>query len=138
VLPFPGTLDEYLYHLEQVARADVPEGTPGGVDGESPGQKLGERDRKRLEAEARQQRSALQAPIKKEIARVEARIAELEEALKAAEAALADPATYADFARARPHVEAQSAAREELEPLYAAWEDAQGRLAAASGESHAG
>jgi ATP-binding cassette subfamily F protein 3 len=126
---FPGTLDEYLYHLEQVASAD-PSAPPAAAGAVAAPAKLSDKERKRLEAEARQRRSALQAPIKKEIARIESRIAELEAALKEAETVLADPAVYADFARARPHVETQASAKAELEPLYAAWEEAQGRLAA--------
>jgi ATP-binding cassette subfamily F protein 3 len=42
--------------------------------------------------------------------------------------ALADPALYQDFARAKPLIERQRAAKDELERFYAAWEEAQGRL----------
>ncbi|MEN9800072.1 MAG: hypothetical protein RL653_3769 [Pseudomonadota bacterium] len=134
---FPGTLDEYLYHLDQVASAD-PSSLPVAAGSAPAPVKISEKERKRLEAEARQRRSALQGPIKKEIARIEARISELEAALKDAEAALADPAVYADFSRARPHVETQASARAGLEPLYVAWEEAQARLAATEAETHDG
>ena len=60
----------------------------------------------------------------------EVRIAALERDEKEASAALADPALYQDFARAKPLIERQRAAKEELEGLYAAWEAAQQRLAA--------
>jgi ATP-binding cassette subfamily F protein 3 len=81
-----------------------------------------EKDRKRAEAEARNARYAREKPVKDAIARIEARIAELERVQKEAEAALADPALYSDFARARPHVEALAAAKGELEGLYVEWE----------------
>jgi ATP-binding cassette subfamily F protein 3 len=44
-----------------------------------------------------------------------------------AEASLADPAIYQDFARARPHIERKAAAEAELAALYPDWE----RVAAA-------
>jgi ATP-binding cassette subfamily F protein 3 len=61
-------------------------------------------------------------PLRQAIAGLEARIAELEASQKAAEAALADPALYQDFAKARPHVEALAAAKTELAQLYEQWE----------------
>jgi ATP-binding cassette, subfamily F, member 3 len=63
--------------------------------------------------------------VKDAIAKLEARIGELERVQKDAEAALADPALYADFARARPHVDALAAAKGELEGLYSEWEEKQ-------------
>ena len=53
----------------------------------------------------------------------------LEAEVKEAEGLLADPALYQDFAVAKPHIERQRAAREALEGLYAAWEQAHDRLA---------
>jgi ATP-binding cassette subfamily F protein 3 len=127
VTPYPGNLDDYLYHLSQVAAAeDATPAAPGG-NGAAP-RALTDRDRKRQEAEARQQRSRVEGPIRKEIASLEARIAELEEAQKAREAELADPALYDDFARARPVMDALASARAELETLYARWEAAHARL----------
>ncbi len=136
VTPYPGNLDDYLYHLQQVAAAEEAaaraEGSQqqanGATSGPAPGAKLSDKERKRLEAEERQRRSKVEGPIKKEIAQIEARIAELEAAQKAREAELADPALYEDFARARPVMDAVAAAKAELESLYARWEDAHARL----------
>ena len=75
-------------------------------------------------------RRARERPLRDAIAQLEARIAKLEAAQKAAEASLADPALYQDFARARPHVEALSAARAELAERYADWESKQLELEA--------
>ncbi len=93
-----------------------------------------ERERRRAEAEARNARYRLERPLREEIARLEARIAELEADEREATAALADPKLYEDFARAKPHIERQGAAKAELERLYAEWEGAQGRLLALGGE----
>jgi ATP-binding cassette subfamily F protein 3 len=126
VVPFPGNLDDWLYHqrqLEEEAAAD-------GAD--APGRDA-ERERRRAEAEARNARYRHEKPVRDEIARLEARIAELEAEERSATEALSDPAAYQDFARARPHLEAQRRAREELEGLYARWE-AQHQLLERTGE----
>jgi ATP-binding cassette subfamily F protein 3 len=74
----------------------------------------------------------VEGPIKKEIARIEERIAALEAEQKEREARLADPALYNDFAKAKPLMDTHRAGKEELEKLYAEWEAAQERLAQAS------
>jgi ATP-binding cassette subfamily F protein 3 len=118
----PGNLDDWLYHQRQLAEAAA--GGEGTAAREREAEARGGSDkaRRRAEAEARNARRAREKPVRDAIARVEARIAELEAVQKASEQALADPALYQDFARARPHVEALAAARPELERLYAEWE----------------
>ncbi len=137
VTPYPGNLDDYLYHLQQVAAAEEAEARAKEADGPNAqgtrtdgaqGTKVSDKDRKRQEAEERQRKSRVEGPIRKEIARIEARIAELEEAQKAREVELADPALYEDFARARPVMDAVAAAKVELESLYGQWEAAHARL----------
>jgi ATP-binding cassette subfamily F protein 3 len=134
VLPCPGNLDDWWYHQRQLAAAEAPPmtpsprtagGAPWGGQGEAGGS---ERDRRRAEAEARNARYRLEKPLREEIGRLEARIAALEQEEREATAALADPATYEDFARAKPLIERQRAAKDELEKLYASWEEAQARL----------
>jgi ATP-binding cassette subfamily F protein 3 len=129
ILPFPGNLDDWLYHQAQLA---------GGGNGGSQGlvrddvRAVGpgnEKERKRLEAEARNARYRLEKPLRDEIARLEARIAELEGKEREASVALADPALYQDFARAKPFMDSHRAAREELAGLYQRWERAQEELA---------
>jgi ATP-binding cassette, subfamily F, member 3 len=129
ILDSPGNLDDWLYHQRELAAAaDGAEPDRAGRGAGEAGaesrraQPLTEKDRKRAEAEARNARYAREKPVKDAIARVETRIAELERVQKDAEAALADPALYADFARARPHVDALAAAKGELEGLYTEWE----------------
>jgi ATP-binding cassette subfamily F protein 3 len=134
VLPFPGNLDDWWYHQKQLAEAAAGDGSSlssrrAGAEGQGEGGRS-DKDRKRAEAEARNARYRLEKPLKDEIARLEARIATLEADEKAATAALADPALYEDFARAKPFIEKQAAAKAELEKLYAEWESAQEKLAA--------
>jgi ATP-binding cassette subfamily F protein 3 len=133
VLPSPGNLDDWWYHQRELAApsGEARPGAPGSADGErASGRAPSERDRKRAEAEARNARYRIEKPLRDEIARLEARIETLEREEKEVSAALADPALYQDFARAKPLIERQRAAKEELEELYAAWEAAQEKLAA--------
>ncbi len=139
VVASPGNLDDWLHHraLEQERSRDQAGGAgdPRSSVASQPAARdePSARDRRRLEAEARNARHARERPVRDAIARVEARIAELEALQRASEAALADPALYQDFARARPHVEALAAARTELEGLYAEWESRQRELEALAG-----
>ncbi len=133
VLSFPGNLDDWLYHQRQPA-AGQPSPRPGPPGArEERGTRGGDRERRRLEAEARNARRAREKPIRDAISGLEARIEALERQEREATAALADPTLYQDFARARPHVEAQARARAELERLYAEWEE-QHELLAGAGE----
>ncbi len=123
VVPFPGNLAEYLHHLELEAAA-----RERGEEAAPQDKKPTEKDRKRLEAEARQAKSARAAPLKEELARVEARIAALEAAQKEREARLADPGFAADYPRAGPVMQEHRADAAELEVLYARWEVVSGQL----------
>ncbi|MBN9686128.1 MULTISPECIES: ABC-F family ATP-binding cassette domain-containing protein [unclassified Corallococcus] len=128
-----GNLDEYLYHQEQVrlSAEGADTGASSGKGAAAAAGPVSEKDRKRLEAEARQRRSVVEGPIKKEIAKLEERIAKVEAEQKDRETQLADPVLYNDFARAKPLMDAHRAGKEELEDLYARWEAAQEKLAAA-------
>jgi ATP-binding cassette subfamily F protein 3 len=133
VLPFPGNLDDWWYHQRQLA-ADAASVAgplaPRAAGGEGRAEGSSDKDRRRAEAEARNARYRVEKPLRDEIARLEARIEALEREEKEATAALADPALYEDFARAKPVMERQRAAKDELERRYAEWEAAQERLAA--------
>ena len=129
VVPYPGKLAEYLAHLDAEAAARA-KGEDVGAVKEEKGPS--EKDRKRLEAEARQAKSAKAGPLKKEIAKLEARISELEAAQKEREAQLVDPAFTSDFAKSRPVLDAHREAAEELEAAMARWEAASSELASLS------
>jgi ATP-binding cassette subfamily F protein 3 len=128
VVPFPGNLDEYLAHLDLEAAARE-EGRAALPEAARP---ASEKDRKRAEAAARQAKSQRTGPLKKEIAQLEGRIAELESLQKAREAQLADAAFVADYAKARPVMEAHKADAEALEAALSRWEAAQSELEALS------
>jgi ATP-binding cassette subfamily F protein 3 len=127
IAEFPGNLEEWIYHQRQLA-ADADAAANEGAAAPSARPVPSEKERRRAEAEARNARYARERPLRERIATIETDIAAREATQKAAEAALADPALYEDFARARPHVEALAAAKADLERLYAEWEDAQLRL----------
>jgi ATP-binding cassette subfamily F protein 3 len=126
VLPCPGNLDDWLYHQRQLAEAAGADGEAAG--GRDAGPRPGDRDRRRAEAEARNARYRLEKPLRDRIQAVEARVAELEQVEREATEALADPAIYEDFAKARVHVEARHRAQAELAPLYEEWERLSGDL----------
>jgi ATP-binding cassette subfamily F protein 3 len=129
VVPYPGNLAEYLVHLdaEAAARAKGEElPVPGQKGADKP---VSEKDRRRLEAEARQAKSSRTGPLKKEIAKLEARIAELEAAQAEREKQLVDPAFAADFGKSRPVLDAHREAAAELEASLARWEAASTELA---------
>jgi len=135
VLPFPGNLDDWLYHQRELA--DAPGGAPAAPGpardgaGERP---QTDRDRRRAEADARNARYRQEKPLRERIGALEARIAALEGEEREATAALADPALYQDFARAKPLIERQHAAKVELERLYTEWEEASANLLALQAE----
>ena len=140
ILPHPGNLDDWLYHQKQLEEAALAGGSGGGAPGGEGGPARpeaggAERDRKRLEAEARNARYRRERPLREALAKVEARIAALEAEAKAAEEALGDPALYQDFARARPFIEKKAAAEAELGGLYKDWERTAGELESLGGES---
>ena len=126
VVPYPGNLDEYLQHLEARLR---PARAVKTRKRRARRRRLPEKDRKRLEAEARQAAARKLGPLKKEIAKLEARISELEAAQKEREAQLVDPAFMADYAKSRPVLDAHSQAAAELEKAMARWEAASSELA---------
>jgi ATP-binding cassette, subfamily F, member 3 len=130
VLDQPGNLDDWLYHQRQLA--DAAASATGAEAAASPTEiaPASGKERRRREAEERNARYAREKPLRDAIASLEARIAQLEAVRGEAEAALADPALYQDFSRARPHVDALATAKAELASLYAEWEEKQGQLEA--------
>ncbi len=123
----PGNLEDHLDRVRR-RRAAAP-----AADDQGRAAKTGEgdRDRKRLEAEARNARYAREKPLRQELQTLEAKIAALEAEDKAAQTALADPDLYQDFARAKPHMDTHQRATRELERLYARWEELQQSLGTA-------
>ncbi|HLV61440.1 MAG TPA: ABC-F family ATP-binding cassette domain-containing protein [Fredinandcohnia sp.] len=133
-----GNLDDWLARQPQAEEEAHPASRPAAHVGARPDDRptettraLSPKERRRLEAEERQRRSAVLRPIQEEIARIEARIEELETTVAELTEKLADPGLYEDFERARSIADAHREGKEELERLYARWEEAQERLAVA-------
>jgi ATP-binding cassette subfamily F protein 3 len=122
----PGNLEDYLDRKRREATDGRGQGGEATTVERS---KAGERDRKRAEAEARQKKSVLTGPLKKEIAALETRIGVLEGDQKQLEGEMARPDLYDDFAKAREMTESHHRQKQELEALYLRWEEAQGELA---------
>lgn len=116
VATHPGNLDDWLHHKELEAESQAAS-TVESTDSKTATHK----DRRRQEAQMRQAKSAREKPIRKEVERIEARIAEQEAAAKQAEQELADPDIYADFDRMRDADERYRRAKEELDSLFESW-----------------
>ncbi len=127
IVSWPGNLDDYLYHLEQIGQ---PMGAPADAAPAPPKIAESDKDRRRREAREREARAQKTRPLRDAIAKAEARVASLEAEKAALEPQLADPALYGDFAKARPLTERFEQVRAELEQLYAEWEKLQEQLAA--------
>jgi ATP-binding cassette subfamily F protein 3 len=127
-----GNLDDYLHHLALIGQPMGGVQVAGVKPAEAPAKVENDRERRQREAREREARAAQTKPIAAEIAKLEARIATLEAEQQQLDPQLADPAIYADFARAQPLLDRHRANKDELERLYASWEDAQERLARVS------
>jgi ATP-binding cassette subfamily F protein 3 len=127
---YPGTLDEYLYSMSlrrnEDDEAPVPAAVATAATSASASSKSKDDDkaRKRKEAEQRQKRSKVLGPLEKQVADLEARIAELETAQAKRSAELADPAVYEDAPRRNKLLSEFQSASDKLEELTARWEKA--------------
>ncbi len=110
VLEYLGNYDDYW---EKVHRELPP-------DGSAPQQTRTalEKEKKKTREEAARQKERQQA-----LAAAEAAVAKAEQEAAELEAALADPATYADSARAQALSRAYQQKQKEMEALYQAWEE---------------
>jgi len=135
---YPGTLDEYLYSMSQRRRGEA-EVTPAAMSTAAAGARKREDDkaRKRREAEARQRRSKVLGPLEKQVADLEARIAELETAQAKRSAELADPDVYSDDVRRRRLLGEFQTAQEKLDELSGRWESVATELDAARAQLEA-
>src|SRR3989440_920512 len=119
----PGDLDDWSRRRAEETAGEVQAGSsrpaPQGVQA------------RRERALQREQRDKVLGPIKRAVAELEQRIAQLEQEKKAAEAQLADPALFSDPARSTPLITAYRDAARKLEELYARWEHKSEELAAA-------
>jgi ATP-binding cassette subfamily F protein 3 len=121
----PGDLDDWSRRRAAQGASEVHDGSSRAPAG---GQGVQARRERALQ---REQRDKVLGPIKRTVAELEQRIAQLEQEKKAAEAQLADPALFSDPARSTPLITAYRDAARKLEELYARWEHKSEELAAA-------
>jgi ATP-binding cassette subfamily F protein 3 len=124
----PGDLDDWSRRRAAQAAGTGPAAQARAVPGGQGSQARRER------ALLREQRDKVLGPIKRAVAELEQRIAQLEQEKRSAEAQLADPALFSDPARSTPLVTAYRDASRKLEELYARWEHKNEELAAAESE----
>jgi len=124
----PGDLDDWSGRRAAQAPETGPAAQPRAVPGGQGSQARRER------ALQREQRDKVLGPIKRAIADLEQRIAQLEQQKRSAEAQLADPALFSDPARSTPLVTAYRHASRKLEELYVRWEHKNEELAAAESD----
>ncbi|MBL8937971.1 MAG: ATP-binding cassette domain-containing protein, partial [Archangium sp.] len=123
LVPFMGSMSEYLAKLDIEAKERAESGQLNTSSAPAGGGKpSSEKERKRLEAEARQERSKKLNPLKKELEKLEARIAQLEAEQKVREAQLADAEFAKDYGASGPVFAAHREAAQELEQALARWE----------------
>jgi ATP-binding cassette, subfamily F, member 3 len=99
-------------------------GGPPGKHDARPQPALSREEKKRLEAEQRRQRRALEA-LQKHVRDLEARIAECEGRMKALEGTMAAPGFYGNHETSKPVIDQHQALMWELGDLMHQWEDAQ-------------
>ncbi len=143
---YPGTLDEYMYAMEERDEASTGQTKSkqkgGGKAMEAKADvgktrkrnKADEKDRKRREAEIRQLRSKKLRPLEKTSTELEARIGELEDAQKKRATELEDPAVYGDETRRFALLADLQTAQDKLDQLTNRWTGVAEQLEAAEAE----
>ncbi|MBW2462438.1 MAG: ABC-F family ATP-binding cassette domain-containing protein [Deltaproteobacteria bacterium] len=141
---YPGTLDEYMYAMEERDEASSSPAKPQGggkameanadVGKTRKRNKADEKDRKRREAEIRQLRSKKLRPLEKTGTELEARIAELEDEQKRRATELEDPEVYGDEKRRFTLLADLQTAQDKLDQLTERWTGVAEQLEAAEAE----
>lgn len=123
---YPGSLGDYLDHLDRLEQAQ--DGSSGGgsgdsgaVSGDKATRMAARKERKAQEAEHRKQLGKLTRSIEG----LEAKIAQLETEVGELETVLADPQTHADPERSRKASLRYDQAKKELESTMDAWAQAE-------------
>jgi ATP-binding cassette subfamily F protein 3 len=128
---YPGTLDEYMYSMNQRRVAAGADTDAKKSSAKPVPKKIDDKQRKRDEAEARQKKSAKLGPLEKQVAQLEERIGVLEAEQKVRSAELSDPTVYDDAARRTKLLNDYQSAQDKLDELNARWEKAAADLEAA-------
>ena len=119
---FPGNWEDYQAKKAERAAIAAAEAAAAAGVGPDPRQGSSLKEKKRLEAEARQEHSRLTRHTRIEHERVELRITEVEAELAEIDQALLDPALHADAARVREVYLRRDALTTEQDQQMARWE----------------
>jgi ATP-binding cassette subfamily F protein 3 len=118
---YPGSVDDYLRIWHRPEENHVAGDGPDGTEEESPSASRSGRNRKRSEAQKRQERYRKLKPLKDSLQAVEEEIGEKEKRKVEIEGLMADPLTYNSGERGRSiHIEYRNLTSR-LESLYAEW-----------------
>lgn len=128
IYEYPGTLDEYLYHLKK-KNDDVQPGKKTAVKAvaqpvlnQAGNTKIARKEQRRLEAQRRQEAFRHLSPIENKIVDLEKRIAEIETEYADLETQLANPAVYEDGKKSSALLTRFDAVKNKLEELMSRWE----------------
>jgi ATP-binding cassette subfamily F protein 3 len=126
---YPGDYDTFLErHTAAVPGAPAPSSAPEKEavtpPPAAPVAREQEREQRRVEAEERNRRYRKRRRVEEALAPIEAEIATLEARVRELNEAQADPTLYRDGARAREVGQEKAAAQERLTDLYWRWEKA--------------
>ena len=127
---FPGNVSSFLEHKESMEKDEQvdkgPMNTPrhSAADSRDSGSRLSRREKKRLVAELRQEKSRKLLPFKEKAMEIESAITALEDEKTAIEEQLSDVTTYNDQERAARLNKRYRRVKHELEGLYSSWERA--------------
>ncbi|GAB3249564.1 ATP-binding cassette domain-containing protein [Chitinimonas naiadis] len=134
VSQFDGDLDDYKRYRDQ---AGIPVPLVEAIVEDAPSNPADRKAQKRLDAENRQRAAALRKPVEKELAKIDARLAELTTRKAALSAELADEAIYAESAKEKLKqlVRTQADIDIELAETEARWLELQDQLEALSDSS---
>jgi ATP-binding cassette subfamily F protein 3 len=122
---YPGSVDDYLriWHEKEAG-----EQTGADPDAGSRSGNQGERERKRREAERRQERYRRLRPLKDELESLLSRIGQMEKRKEELESMLADPRTYGDANQARSAGSEYREIAPVLDALYQQWSVVQEKI----------
>ncbi|MCZ7583893.1 MAG: ABC-F family ATP-binding cassette domain-containing protein [Deltaproteobacteria bacterium] len=122
---YPGNLDEYLDHQRRVAeRLAAPPNFEEPTD-RADESRVSRKEARRLAAQQLQERRRVLAPIERDIAKLEERIADIEKRQTELSALLADPDFYAKGEGAADATREFMKNREKIDELMARWEHKQ-------------
>jgi len=130
---FEGNITEYLRKAEELKALEKPEKVKGDKPSKKDNQPSSDgsenrKEKKRLEAQKRQERSRKVGPWLNQLTKAEVKVEELEKNKEELEEKMADPALYSDEKGWAETNEAYEDCKRTLDRYYAKWEEAQEKI----------